>query len=359
MKNKNFKTLIYLLYLVIVSAVCAELIGRLFFISDGNSLYQKKERLFIEDKELSYTLKPNTRIDGSINKLYPGVSLFIGSHGLRMPEFDGRSKIILLGDSVAFGFGLNYEETISSQLEEMIGGKHQIVNAGVPGYNFDQWEKFGIRLAKTLNPDLVVVLVNANDFKTIYFPIRGGATVTRTKTYPWDDTSSADESNIPRETLNHSILMGLIRNVKKNGLHINGLTASPAVLKDDYEALFKGELREIKFWNSKDPWVIKRFEDASQSMNKFSKQLNADGRGVVFVFLPYRVSAIAPKIGIDDRFELLANSIKTGPKVGIIELQSILNDNINFLPSDSHTSAQGNMIIAKAIAEKIKPMLAK
>ena len=344
---------------MVVSAVGIELIGRKFFISDGNYLYQKKERVFIEDKELGYTLNPNIRIDGLNNKLYPGISLFIGSHGLRTPEFDSRSKIILLGDSVAFGFGLNYEETVSGQLEEMIEGGYQVVNAGVPGYNINQWERMGIRLAKTLNPDLVVVLVNANDFSTVYYPIIGGATVTRTRTFPWDDINASDESSLPREKLNHSILMGLLKGIGKNGLDSGGLKASSAAFKDDYEAVFKGEFREIKFWNSKDPQVISRFEDVSKSINKFSKQLNADGKSVVFVFFPYRVSALRPKMGFDDRYELLANRIKTGPKVSVIKLQSILNDNNDFLPSDSHPSQQGNMKIAKAIAEKIKPMLTK
>lgn len=356
MTKSRYSFLLYVFYLIVVCSIGVEFIGSLLFITDGNSLYLKKERLFVEDKELGYTLKPGFKINGTENKLYPGVSLSIGSHGFRMPEYDDRPKIVLVGDSVAFGFGLSYEDTISYQLERMLEGKYQVVNAGVPGYNIRQWQSMGMRLENNLKPKVIVALVNANDFETRYYPIRGGATVTRTKSYPWDATL-IEESNIPHEELNYSIVKWLTKHLFDSQLALNGIKASPRAINDDYESVYKGELKCIEFYNSGSYHAKEKFEDAVAAMREFSNQVTAGKASVIFAFLPYRVSAARPDIGMDKRFSDLEGRVNTGPKIGTVKLQNLLNDNKHFLPSDSHTSKLGNSIIAKALAEKIQRMV--
>lgn len=78
-----YKNILYLAYLMLVSAVAVELIGGFFLISDGENLYLKREEIFVFDEKLGYGLKPGFHIDGAANRLYPGVSIDIGSHGLR------------------------------------------------------------------------------------------------------------------------------------------------------------------------------------------------------------------------------------------------------------------------------------
>ena len=87
------------------------------------------------------------------------------SIGFRSPEIDSERKhVIVVGDSVAFGLGLNDDETLSYYLGKNIEG-FQVLNFSVPGYSVDQYyltlKKY---IAKT-NPALVVVVIfSGNDF---------------------------------------------------------------------------------------------------------------------------------------------------------------------------------------------------
>ena len=51
----------------------------------------------------------------------------------------GVTRIVTLGDSVAYGLGVNAEDTFSKKLEELMNDNSpdstQVLNLGVPGYN--------------------------------------------------------------------------------------------------------------------------------------------------------------------------------------------------------------------------------
>jgi lysophospholipase L1-like esterase len=93
------------------------------------------------------------------------------SQGLRDREFgprrSGETRVLLLGDSFAMGWGLHEEETISRQLETMLradGRDVTVINGGVTGYG--PWQERG-RLEEVgfaLQPDLVLLqLFPGND----------------------------------------------------------------------------------------------------------------------------------------------------------------------------------------------------
>jgi lysophospholipase L1-like esterase len=62
-------------------------------------------------------------------------------------------------------------------------------------------------------------------------------------------------------------------------------------------------------------------------------------------------------VGIDERFEKLANGIMSRTNTDVLKLLPLLNNDRYFIPSDSHTSKAGNQVIAKALAEKITPLI--
>jgi len=82
--------------------------------------------------------------------------------------------VAVLGDSFAFGVGLNLEETFSFQLEKMlnkeIAGKHfEVLNFGVPGMNTAQEiERFKEKALK-YRPDLVIIAFLGNDDESVEF----------------------------------------------------------------------------------------------------------------------------------------------------------------------------------------------
>jgi hypothetical protein len=96
------------------------------------------------------------------------------SLGFRGPDIaiekpPGRTRVLVLGDSMTYGVGVEYEETYSAVLESL-DPRLQVINTGVPGYCGEQelllLEEFVGRLA----PDVVLVAYFWND---LWGPIQG------------------------------------------------------------------------------------------------------------------------------------------------------------------------------------------
>lgn len=124
-----------------------------------------------DDPELAFTLTPGFRAEVAGN-LYR-----INAHGMRggpvtLDKPAGVRRVLVLGDSYAFGFGVAEADTIAAQLEAKLGSLYpgvQVLNMGVPGYQTGQQEvqlrRTGLRFA----PDLVVLVYYANDNVTSPF----------------------------------------------------------------------------------------------------------------------------------------------------------------------------------------------
>ena len=96
------------------------------------------------------------------------VTYTTNSMGMRSGEVDSsRGHILITGDSVAFGLGVNNDETVSHYLEqdERISGLgYQVLNIGVPGYGIGQYYLNLKRNIDELNPKLIVlILYTTND----------------------------------------------------------------------------------------------------------------------------------------------------------------------------------------------------
>lgn len=65
-------------------------------------------------------------------------------------------RVLLVGDSVAFGWGVEEGEDLASQLAERLGV--EVLNGGVPGMHSDEIGPWAARLAARTDPDLVVVV---------------------------------------------------------------------------------------------------------------------------------------------------------------------------------------------------------
>jgi len=85
----------------------------------------------------------------------------------------GTKRILMLGDSMVFGLGVNDDQTIAASLEHMLnqqasdGMKFEVLNLGVAGYTLDNSY---LRMKRYLefSPDLVIfVVLGVNDFLDI------------------------------------------------------------------------------------------------------------------------------------------------------------------------------------------------
>ena len=88
--------------------------------------------------------------------------------GMRSGKVDSsKEHILMVGDSVAFGLGVNNDETVSHYLEKeekVASLGYQVLNLGVPGYGIGQYYLNLKRHIDKLNPMLIVlILYTAND----------------------------------------------------------------------------------------------------------------------------------------------------------------------------------------------------
>ena len=174
-KPRGLRKVVRLFFLLIVQLTITLVlleIGARIFDPLGISYYPETARFFdtmIREEPISYRLRPG--LDGKFHH----ARYQINSIGLRGPEAtvpkpSGESRVLWLGDSLVFGIGANYENTLPAIVErkanENVAGKsYRVVNMGVPSYNTEQeliqLETTGL----SLEPDAIILMFATNDIE--------------------------------------------------------------------------------------------------------------------------------------------------------------------------------------------------
>ena len=124
--------------------------------------------IYEPDPSLYWKLKPNQNCYTKVGHK----PVHINSHGTRGPEFQSQKtpntiRILSLGDSRTFGWGLSESEAYSDQLRRLLqnkvgpGRKIEVLNAGVNAWSYPQMLVYFRDVAINYHPD-VVVLAEAN-----------------------------------------------------------------------------------------------------------------------------------------------------------------------------------------------------
>jgi lysophospholipase L1-like esterase len=125
--------------------------------------------------------------DPDMGYVHPrSISYFLGknrvtlnSHGLRgketsYPKPIGKKRVLVLGDSVTFGWGVSDGETFPEKMEPLLvsatGESWEVINSGVNGYNTQQEEAYFRREGIRYDPDVVVLVYVSNDTEPIIHP---------------------------------------------------------------------------------------------------------------------------------------------------------------------------------------------
>jgi hypothetical protein len=121
------------------------------------------------DPERVYELKPN------IHTCFKDVVTRTSAEGLRAersyqrPKPPGVYRILLLGDSFVFAWGMEYEQTFGALLEHEIarqvpsGVTVEVINLGTPGYNTWQQAAAFRHVGSSYQPDCVLILFYSDD----------------------------------------------------------------------------------------------------------------------------------------------------------------------------------------------------
>jgi len=158
---------------VMISFLGFELYCRLV-IDDGYHYHLEMWKYAVELKEISENSEIGHVHRPLTNAMLMGVGVRINSFGLRNIEFDQIPKdairILMLGDSTTFGWGVPQNQTISAQLEKYLNQESNktvsVINAGVGNYNTSMEVSWFQSIVDEVKPDLVIINVFINDAET-------------------------------------------------------------------------------------------------------------------------------------------------------------------------------------------------
>ncbi len=128
---------------------------------------EPKTTLFVPDPELGWRARPGARAE------WGHVRVAINAKGLRGPEVGwtkppGVFRVLYLGDSVTFGYGLErvedtYPYLVGVDLKRRLGTPVETVNSGVGGWSPWQQHTYLLRDGLRYQPDLILVGFVLND----------------------------------------------------------------------------------------------------------------------------------------------------------------------------------------------------
>ncbi len=104
---------------------------------------------------LLYEMSPGERFEADI-------TIDINSYGLRGPEWSldkptNVRRVMALGDSSVYGFGVEDEEVFTARLDDALGEGVEVINSAVPGYSTYQTINLLQIRSLALQPDLLLV----------------------------------------------------------------------------------------------------------------------------------------------------------------------------------------------------------
>lgn len=169
--RRAFKRLCYGLYL----AVLLELVLQAFYYVGNRTFLFRRTAvpIYRSDEHMGFSVKRDLEFhhvtgefDTFLHTNHEGFRTSSAHEEYAIPKPAAKFRVMLLGPSFAFGWGVNEEDTFARQLSEKLrdaalaGGREvEVINAGVPAVppaNQLQWyERYGRRFA----PDMVIQFI--------------------------------------------------------------------------------------------------------------------------------------------------------------------------------------------------------
>lgn len=119
--------------------------------------------------QIGYTLQKNLH---NVRLFYPGkldYTIDTNNHGFRGPDWDlsaQRKNVVILGDSFAMGWGVQWEQTMGEFLEkelQKIDPTYQVINLAISGYDLEHMIRIIELYKDLLKPVAVVYAFCLND----------------------------------------------------------------------------------------------------------------------------------------------------------------------------------------------------
>ena len=167
-KNKlKHRNVFLLISTIIIFLIFLEIILRLTYpiYSNYNTemwRYAKEIKQINSNPKIAHNHKPNSEA-----KLY-GTEIKINSAGWRDKEYSLETenyRVMILGDSITLGWGVNVEDTFSNVLERNLNEENtiEVINTGVGNYNTEMEVYSFLEKGKQYSPDSIILAYYIND----------------------------------------------------------------------------------------------------------------------------------------------------------------------------------------------------
>ncbi len=304
----------------------------------------------------------------------------INSSGWRDPERTiapraGVRRVVLLGDSVAWGWGVDDGERFSDLLEQRLGAEIEVLNLAVPGYGTDQEYWTLLETGFAYAPDAVMLCLVYNDF----FEVESAEAYDMPKPRFIRDPSGWRVENRPvhdrrnpwkrraieawRRVVSHSALLTWILHLRAPPAH------EPPVEQRDFppmEGVHVGEIRERCDELVQDGSVIRMlFERIQQACAERSTPLLVFS--VVHHHDEYLYEPRAPRPPIEDQAgftsHLALRLAQAGEELGFAtvsvdaEMLQAVGRGERLHCGDGHLNERGNAVVADVLEPRLRELL--
>lgn len=330
---------------MVFAALVCEIAARLAFPAPPDPTRQP-QIVYQIDPELRYVLAPNQRgwiDDGFVTTN----SLGFRGPEVALPKPAGRFRIVAIGDSVTFGWGVNDDETFFRRLEQLTANRFpgrdiDFVNLAVGGYDTRQEVGLLRRHVDRLQPDLVLVGLYSNDIPEAFD----------------DKGATSDNGQTARILhLNPSSTSWMDVQIRKSrALYLGGRIAKRLVHGGDWAR--SGFSMELDLLSGRDSTELETaWERVEKQLDDLHAMAMADRFSVGLVMLPPReqVKGAYPNA----RYQSQARGIAERCGFHVVDPMPALaasgtHVDALYIPYDrNHPSAAGHDVIAQAIFDSL------
>ena len=276
---------------------------------------------------------------------------------LREPgEHPGVLRVLVLGESCTFGYGVPYAETFSSRLEEILrerGRKIEVLNGGVIGHTVRQGLERYRAMGRDYRPDFVVAAFGeVNE----HFTAGGPADVVKIElplepTSPWIDAVRFVRANVRIAHLVASLADGLSEERRRErDLEFERLSHEQSLREHMGEIEWKGQ-RRVPLEDF-DAAMVALANDVRGDSGKFlalslPRRRDAEENAPVLPLYTRRLEALAARenLALADGYRAFRDAEAKG-----VPESELFRDTW-------HLTARGHELIASTLAARIESML--
>lgn len=306
--------------------------------------------MYSVDEDVGYALTAD--FEGRLEREEFSTRVSVNDQGLRGrpvgPRQDGVSRILVLGDSFAFGYGVGEDETFSAYLEACLNrtgpGAFEVLNAGVPGYGTVDQLNFLRSRGEALDPDVVVLqFLSANDLDENRYPATEWADVKDGWLGVRSD-SHDPATMLPRWKQFEYWVKENIHSAKFVSERIGYLVLKSSLFPKMELAIWR------EFFSEEDEAL---FEAALTDINSYVADL---GAGFIFLYVTDQgpvLARIAPQL----RSEALVERVLSEQGVDWLNMYRLMREHEDrgtfYFPLDGHWNAAGHQFAAEALCREI------